>query len=128
MTRRGWLLAALLSLSGCSEDPGIAVPAQRWKDMEIRVETRPPMPQPGMNEFLIIATLGRNRPGFDLLVSIRTRDGDPWRQAIQDGRTGVYRRALAIGDPATARLTVLLKQKGEETILEFPLQAAAPTG
>lgn len=116
---------ALLALTACSSEPGVSIPPQQWKDFEIRVESRPPIPQPGMNEFLVIATETRGRPVHDLVVSLRASEDKPWRQAIQDGLSGVYRRALPVQNPQTQRLTVQLRQGTDETVLSFPLSAAS---
>jgi len=73
----------------------------------------------------------RRRPVHDLIVSLRTSDDQKWRQAIQDGRTGVYRRAVRVDDPRTQVLQVKLQRRnGEEALLRFPIAAAleGPSG
>lgn len=112
-----------LAVTACSNDPGIAIPSQQWKGFEISLQTRPPTPRAGMNEFLVITTGERNKPIHDLIVSLRISSDRPWRQAIQDGRTGVYRRALAVDDPESQRLAVQIKRGDEEHVLFFPLTA-----
>jgi len=115
------LLLALLA-AGCAQPPGADTPPQRWKDLDIRVETRPSPPVNGMNEFLIMATGERGRPAYDLVVSLRTADSDPWKQAIEDGQVGVYRRA-ALLDTAAHRtaLQVAIRRGDSQGVLTFPL-------
>jgi hypothetical protein len=84
------------------------------------VETRPDPPVPGMNEFLIMATGERGRPTYDLIVSLRTSDGDPWKQAIQDGQVGVYRRAAALEPVSRSVLQVQVRRGAEQGVLRFP--------
>lgn len=99
-----------------------SIPSQTWKAIEVSVETRPVVVAPGMNEFLVITTRKPKRPVFDLVVSMRMNESDPWKQAIQDGHVGVYRRSLMVTDPAAQTLFVHIKQKEEETVLRFPLK------
>lgn len=110
-------------LAACS-DPGNApvVPPQTWEGVEFSIETRPLVPIRGMNEFLILATEKPRKPATDMIVSIRMAEGEPWRQAIQDGHVGVYRRALLIGDEAKPVLQLYVKRGGKEGMLSFPLQ------
>ena len=88
------------------------------------LETRPEPVKTGMNEFLVIATLPSGLPVSDMIVSLRTSDQDPWRQAIQDGHTGVYRTALLIRAGETT-VTVQLRQKDTEGLLVYQLRPAA---
>ncbi|MBI5919950.1 MAG: hypothetical protein HY849_11350 [Nitrosomonadales bacterium] len=118
------LLSGLLASCG-GEDAGATIPTQQWQGVEIRVESRPMPPQPGMNEFLVMATGARGRPAFDLMVSLRTSDQDVWRQAIQDGQVGVYRRAVDVEPGERSVLQVQIKRKGEESVLRFPLGVVA---
>lgn len=116
-------------LVSCSAQNGApAIPSQTWKDIEVNVEIRPVVPAPGMNEFLVITTRKPKRPVFDLVVSMRMDESDPWKQAIQDGHVGVYRRSLMVTDPATQVLFVHIKQKEEETVLRFPFKARGQQG
>ena len=124
-----WLLAAAL-LTACGDGRG-TLPAQQWGKNVVQVEVRPSVPRVGMNEFLVVVSDARRRPVYDLIVSLRTGDDQKWRQAIQDGRTGVYRRAVRVDDPRTQVLQVKLQRRnGEETILRFPIAAAleGPSG
>lgn len=102
------------------------LPVQEWRGVTIGVETRPAPVVIGMNEFLVSGTRPPRRAAHDLLVSIRMRDEDPWVQSIQDGHTGVYRRALNVGEgPQT--LQVRIKRGAEETVLRYPLPQPTAT-
>ena len=97
------------------------LPTQEWQDVVVGVETRPAPVVIGMNEFLVSATRKTGGAEYDLLVFIRMHESEPWTQSIQDGRTGVYRRAIAVGAvPQT--LQVRVKRAGQETVLMFPLR------
>ena len=111
----------LVILSACGGDKLAEIPAQKWQGVEVRVEVRPNPPRAGMNEFLVMATGERGRPAYDLIVSIRTDDRDEWKQAIEDGQVGVYRRAAEVEPGARSVLQVQVKRNGEESILRFPL-------
>ncbi len=116
-------LCLAAGLAACSGGERAAdLPPQAWRDMEVRVESRPNPPRAGMNEFLVMATDKRGRPGYDLIVSLRASDQDAWTQAIQDGQVGVYRRAVRVGPDARSVLQVQLKRRGMEDVLYFPLQ------
>ena len=114
-------LCLLGALSACGGDQAADMPAQKWQGVEVRVEVRPSPPRTGMNEFLVMATGERGRPVYDLVVSLRTDDQDAWKQAIQDGQVGVYRRAAEVGPGARSVLQVQIKRNGAEGILRFPL-------
>ncbi|RMH49819.1 MAG: hypothetical protein D6682_08405 [Zetaproteobacteria bacterium] len=120
MRRVAALLLALLLPACGAEEAGWSPPPQRWQDLLVRVESRPPVPVAGMNEFLIIAN--HQRRGFinDLIVRIRT-DHSQWRQAIPDGALGVYRRALPVADPRSEHLYVRLERNGRRGRLTFDL-------
>lgn len=116
------VVLAALWLVACSEpDPRFQIAPQAWNEIKVEVETRPTPIQAGMNEFLIIATLERGKPVSDLVVSLRAQPGAQWQQAIQDGHSGVYRRALRV--PGTPTLYVRLRKtrSDEQAVLEFPL-------
>ncbi len=115
----------VLVLAACSGGLGGTLPPQKWGDQVVQVEVRPSVPRQGMNEFLVVVSDERRRPVSDLIVSLRADDAQKWRQAIQDGRTGVYRRAIRVDDPANQTLQVHLKRRsGEEVVLYFPIAAA----
>lgn len=117
--------AIVLGVAGCGKaSDGIVIPAQHWKDADIRIETHPNPPIAGMSEIVVIVTGVRGRPVYNLIVSLRSDDTMPWVQAIQDGQIGVYRRAVDVkatnGDEAV--LQVRLQQGEEQKSLLFPLK------
>lgn len=87
----------------------------------MRVESRPSPPRTGMNEFLVMTTGERGRPVYDLIVSLRTDDHDEWKQAIQDGQVGVYRRAAEVAPGIRSTLQVQIRRNDVESTLRFPL-------
>ena len=95
-------------------------PVQKWEDVQIELQTRPPRLEPGMNEFLVIGTRGA-RPAHDLIVSLAINDTDRWQQAIQDGHVGAYRRAIKVPDPTNDVLFVRIEHDNRTGILRFPL-------
>ena len=113
---------ALLSLAlwACGSDASYTLGQQQWGEVSIQIQSRPAPVAVGMNEFLIIATDARGGPVHDLLVDLRMKDGDDWRQAIQDGFSGVYRKALAV-DSLQEQLQVRIKRGAAETALRFPV-------
>lgn len=120
----------LLALLACADKEALSLGPQQWQGMQFVVETRPTPLRAGMNEFIVIATRERGRPGVDLIVSIRANENIAWRQAIQDGYTGVYRRAIRVNDPQRDVLSVQIRntkpEEGEaaETTLYFPLTSS----
>lgn len=116
-------------LQACSDAPIVVLGPQQWQDLEIRVEVHPSPPRAGMTEFIVIASRETYKPGVGLVVDIRVGDKAKWRQAIQDGFTGVYRRAVYVADPQTESLQVQVRRtnKDEETLLFFPLTQELPT-
>ncbi|MCL4315938.1 MAG: hypothetical protein M1527_03610 [Gammaproteobacteria bacterium] len=120
MKKASALLCAVL-LAACSAGES-RLPVQEWQGVTVGVETRPAPVVVGMNEFLVSAQ-GPRGAVYDLLIFIRMDDGQPWTQAIQDGHTGVYRRALRVQGPGQT-LQVQVKRAGQETVLGFAL----PTG
>lgn len=125
MTKVSALCCAALLLVACGADES-RLPVQEWQGITVGVETRPAPVVVGMNEFLISGTRLPRRVAHDLLVSIRMSDEDAWVQSIQDGHTGVYRRALKVGEgPQT--LQVRLNRGAEETVLHYPLPPSAET-
>ena len=131
MKRSGLLLLFLLVLSGCSDEQAVLLGPQQWQDLEFVVETRPSPIRTGMNEFVVIASRDGYKPGIGLIGDIRADENMAWRQAIQDGFTGVYRRAVRVNNPHTDVLAVHVrrdkksqkenKEKEIETTLFFPL-------
>jgi len=88
------------------------------------MESRPNPPRAGANEFLLIVSGDHGKPVHDLVVSFRTSDADDWKQAIQDGEVGVYRRSVDVEPGGRDVLQVKLKGRGAEGVLRFPLQVA----
>lgn len=121
---RSVLCLCMSALAACGGGATPDIPAQRWRDVEVRVESRPSPPTAGMNEFLVIITGEHDRPVYDVMVSLRTAEQDEWVQAIQDGQVGVYRRAARVARGERSVLQVQIKRKDSESVLRFPLQLA----
>lgn len=117
--RSGVVLLLLGLLTACSgAGPAARIPTQQWQNMVVEVQTRPEPVQPGMNEFLVLVTEERGRPVYDLIISMRVRADEPWRQAIQDGHSGVYRRALGLV-ASDAELALQIQRKSDNTGTEL---------
>lgn len=113
-------------LAACSDGDGLPpIPAQHWKEMDVRIETHPNPPQLGMSEVVVIVTGVRGRAVHDLIISLRSNDAAPWVQTIQDGHIGVYRRGVSLGFGETTVLQVRLQRGEEQQVLLFPLKLAA---
>ena len=121
------LLAASFFLIACTPDPAHRLEPQHWEDILVEIETRPSPPEAGMVEFIVIGTRDRGRPVNDMVVSLRSRDDHKWKQAIQDGYTGVYRTAVLVRDPAIDLLQVELvrNKENKKVVLKFPLHKSA---
>jgi hypothetical protein len=116
----------LAALAACNNETGIpSIPAQQWKEMDVRIETRPNPPAVGKSEIIVIVTAARGRPVHDLIISLRTSDSAPWVQTIQDGHIGVYRRGLHLGSGESVVLQVLLQHRDGQNVLLFPLKLSA---
>jgi len=119
------LILAIVSIANCSRSNAYILVPQRWNEHEILVEIRPGAPRQGMNEFVVVATNYKTGvPGYEYIVSLKMNTNDRWQQMIQDGHSGVYRRAIAVKDPVNGVLVVQIKHKREEnkkTELTFPL-------
>jgi hypothetical protein len=113
--------AALALVSACGGGPAWQFKSQQWRGMDVALESRPSPPRAGMNEFLVTVTDKRGRPGFDLIVSLRTGDDQPWVQAIEDGQMGVYRRAVKIEPGVDRAVQVQLHGRDATDVLQFPL-------
>lgn len=120
-----YLIAILLVviLPGCGDGTMVVLGPQQWQDLEFRVEVHPSPPRAGMTEFIVIASREVYKPGIGLVVELRVDEDAKWIQAIQDGFTGVYRRAVNVTDPQVQSLWVRVKRtnKDEGTLLSFPL-------
>lgn len=115
------LVLALFTCAACSNGGGAGgSPPQQWGDITVVAESRPSPPRVGMNEFLIIATAAGGKPAWDMVVMLRPEADESWRQAIQDGESGVYRKALPLV-AGTQSVHVKLTRNGDETTLEFPV-------
>jgi hypothetical protein len=95
--------------------------AKWYNDIEFVVEIRPGPPRVGMNEFIIVATHKDRKPAHEFVVSLKMQGVGEWRQSIQDGHSGVYRRAIRINDPAGDILLVQVKRGDQEAVLSFPV-------
>ncbi len=119
------IFVVALSLTNCGRSDAYILEPQHWNEDEILVEIRPGAPRKGMNEFVVVATnYNTGVPGYQYIVSLRMNNDDQWQQMIQDGHSGVYRRAIAVQDPANGVLIVQLRHKKEQskiTELRFPL-------
>jgi len=127
----GWraaLPALALALYGCSGDTQES-PVENWRDLQVHVESRSYGPIPEMKEVLVFVNR-RVLPAWDCRVDLRTSDADPWKQAIEDGHVGVYRRAAKVDEHEHSVLQVWIRAEGNETILRIPLthQPAASAG
>ena len=109
-------------LVACGEERTSDIPLQKWRDLEVHVESRTGPPSSDMNEFLVTVTDEHGRPGYDLIVSLRTSDQDAWTQAIEDGQVGVYRRAVKVEQGTRPVLQVQIKRNDTQNTLYFPLR------
>jgi hypothetical protein len=109
---------ALCGCSGATQD----TPTERWRDLQIHVESRSYGPIPGMKELLVFVNRNGALPAWDCRVDLRTSDADPWKQAIEDGHVGVYRRALVVDAGEHSVLQVRISAEGNETVLHIPLK------
>jgi len=112
----------LLGILAACGDATKELPPQQWQGMEVRVEPRPSALNEGTSEFLVMVTDNRGKPAYNLVVSLRTSDQDPWVQAIEDGQVGVYRRGIKVDPGASAVLQVQLRRNEAEGVLRFPLR------
>ena len=118
------VLLLLIGVSACSRENAYILGPQVHGDVEVLVEIRPGAPTVGMNEFIVVATHTNRLPAKEYIVSIKLKDSGEWRQSIQDGHSGVYRRAIRVNNPQTDVLLVELDDKKTKTILNFPLTRA----
>lgn len=121
LRRCGLVMLVAMGMAACDGGNDAAyLPPQQWGNVGIAVQTRPVPPRVGMNEFLVIGTESGGKPAWNMVVLLRTDADESWRQAIQDGESGVYRKALPLA-PGQQALQVMLRRGGEETVLEFPV-------
>jgi hypothetical protein len=112
-------------IAACGSSSAYVLGPKMYNDISILVEIRPGSPTVGMNEFLVMATHKNRIPASEYIVSIKIKGQDDWHQSIQDGATGVYRRAIRVNDPATDVLTVQLVNKDDKqppAEFDFPLR------
>jgi len=121
---RAALPALVLAVSGCSGGTQDS-PTENWRDLQVHVESRSYGPIPGMKELLVFVNRNRVLPAWDCRVDLRTSDADPWKQAIEDGRVGVYRRALKVDEREHSVLQIWIRAEGNETVLRIPLKSQA---
>ncbi len=114
------MLVLVALMAACGGGAARQLPPQQWHGLEVRVESRPSPLQEGTSEFLVMVADSRGRPAYNLVVSMRTKDSEPWTQAIEDGQVGVYRRGIK-AEPG-AVLQVQIRQDGAEGALRFPLK------
>ena len=122
---RNVLLSGLMAsaLIACADKNAVTLGPQQWENLTFRIETRPSPLRVGMNEFIVIANRDGSFPGVDLVIMLRVGEEGNWRQAIQDGFSGVYRRSVQVDDPLTQSLSVHVRRSKleGETLLSFPL-------
>jgi len=117
-----WLVLTF-SLLGCSNDiPIYRFTPQQWNDVVVTIEARPGSTAGAVCEFLVMASFANNTPAHSIRVSIRMNDQGPWKQAIQDGMVGVYRRSDRVNNLDVDVLNVQLKRNDEEGVLRFALK------
>lgn len=119
---------AAVVLVACGGGQPYLLGPQMHNDIEILVEIRPGAPTVGMNEFLVMATQKNRLPADNYIVSIKMQNTGEWHQSIQDGATGVYRRAIRVNDPHNDVLLVQLSRKHSKqppAEFAFPLASTA---
>jgi hypothetical protein len=123
MNPRNWLLLllSLLVIQACGQSSAYLLGPIWHQDVEVLVEVRPGKPKVGMNELIVIATRKNRVPAYEFVISIKRQGDSEWRQSIQDGHSGVYRRALNIVDPINDVLIVQMENGDDKVELAFPL-------
>ncbi len=117
-----FLVSGLMLLTACTDGKEHAqLEPQHWEDMVVAVEFRPVPLRPGMTEFMVIATRVDRTRADDMIVALRSDPGASWQQAIQDGKTGVYRRAVPLREGEQI-LYVELRRGLERKVLEYPVR------
>lgn len=118
-------LTLVCAFMGCELGAGVPdTVTQKWKNIDVRVETRPSPPQEGPLEFLVILTDDRGHPAWSAVVAIRTSDNDEWKQCIQDGRVGVFRRSAVVNAGSRSVAQVQIHYQNDTTVLRFPIKLA----
>ena len=118
------IITVLLSfiLMSCGGDIVHLTP-QAFDGNMYQIEARPgPGILKGYNEFVLIVSDKNRQPVPDFIVDLRVNDKAEWKQMIEDGNIGVYRRAANVSDPQTEVLQVRVrKAKDVLTTLRFSL-------
>jgi len=118
----GVVMLAFGTLSSCGGDDSTFFQKRQWNSLQIKLETRPHPIQTGHNEFLLHLTGPRGaRLATGAVVRYRLHPVDDWIQAMPDGMSDVFRRALDVRDPRYAKLYVYLRFHGKETQMVFDL-------
>lgn len=95
---------------------------KHYGNYTVAIETRPSPIEAGVDEVVVVITGTKHRPLWDALVRLRAVPNANWVQAIEDGHTGVYRRAVDFGVPTpTGPLHVEIEENGKATEIDFPL-------
>ena len=121
--RRALLGAAIpLLLTACGSDE-TQMAVKPYGQYSVAIATHPSPIEAGVNEVVVIITGPRHhRPLWNALVRLRALPNTNWVQAIEDGHTGVYRRAVDFGAPTpTGPLHVEIEENGKATEIDFPL-------
>lgn len=124
LVKISYLIILLNIVSACGRGEAYLLPPQTWNNTEFMVEIRPGAPSKGMNEFVVLSTQTDGVPGYNYIITLSTDLNDKASQMIQDGRSGVYRRAIEVTDPLNEVLIVHIadkKEVGSQTELRFPL-------
>ncbi len=117
----GMIVLTVGVLSACGESSNF-FQRRHWNSVNISLETRPHPIRAGHNEFLLHL---QGPPGHRLpegmIVRYRLHPQDAWIEAMPDGMSDVFRRALTVRDPKHAKLYVHLRFHGKETQMVFNL-------
>jgi hypothetical protein len=113
--------AGLLALSGCGGETRDSETLS-WRDLQVHVESRSYGAIPSLQELLVFVNRNGTLPAWDCRIDLRTSDADPWKQAIEDGHVGVYRRAAKVDAGEHAVLQVWIHAEDSDTVLRFRLK------
>lgn len=113
-------LLAIVWLTSCGGNEAFFVTRQ-WGEWQLKLETRPYPLRAGHNEFLLHVDGSNRRLPRGMMVFYRLDPKDEWIQAMPDGLSDIFRRALMVRDPAHAKLYVHLKYQGDQGDVVFDL-------
>lgn len=116
------LVTVALMVSACGKPDGAVIEPQYWENNQVTLEARPYPLRLGMNEFIVLVTAPGLLPVHDVLVEMRAEGQKKWGQGIQDGATGVFRKALRIDRIGQQWIHVSLKRDGVTTIVRFQVE------